>query len=156
MTERAPTTFFLILLMVSMVTCSSYCILYKEQCIHCPKGNRCSKIYVTRNVAGKTRYTKRNISCSISFSCTFRVISRKFGLSFGHNLSLLIKRGCSRCNGICSGYEPEIHFKKISRKCEYNGTSGPAVIGSVFMRRFRFFCDSSWNKVCMVNKSYTR
>ena len=47
--------------------------------------------------------------------------------------------GWSRCNGICLGYEPEIHFKKISRKCEYNVTSGPAVIGSVFMRRFRLF-----------------
>ena len=38
---------------------------------------------ITWNVAGKTWYTTRNISCSIMFSSTFHVISRKFGLLFG-------------------------------------------------------------------------
>ena len=66
--------------------CLSPCPLEPVTCLclyPCPMSLSNTVRDITRNVAWKTRHYTRNISCKISFSSTFPVISRKFGLRFG-------------------------------------------------------------------------
>ena len=55
--------------------------------IHCPKGNPFSEI--EHEMQWGKSDTTRNSSCSIMFSTTFNVISRKFGSLFGQCITML-------------------------------------------------------------------